>query len=169
MNYWYDFIQTEIGDSIIYGLAGNKTDLIFEQYLIYKYSDIATLLITNLTPELLTTKTKFIIDQVHKEFTYCKQITQLLNNPMLMRLNKDFFTKNAPNILKLRERRIKQYKKYLEKVNTNQSIINLSSDIIELYKNTNEKLREYILNNSFAEYKYNTNDSYDEIKGGIKK
>ena len=30
LNYWYDFIQKEIGDSIIYGLAGNKTDLIFE-------------------------------------------------------------------------------------------------------------------------------------------
>ena len=31
LNYWYDFIQKEIGQNIIYGLAGNKTDLILEE------------------------------------------------------------------------------------------------------------------------------------------
>ena len=31
LNYWYDFIHREIGQNIIYGLAGNKTDLIFEE------------------------------------------------------------------------------------------------------------------------------------------
>jgi len=31
LNYWYDFIQREIGPSVIMGLAGNKTDLIFEE------------------------------------------------------------------------------------------------------------------------------------------
>ena len=30
LNFWYDFIQKEIGKEIILGLAGNKTDLIFE-------------------------------------------------------------------------------------------------------------------------------------------
>ena len=30
LNFWYDFIQKEIGTEIILGLAGNKTDLIFE-------------------------------------------------------------------------------------------------------------------------------------------
>ena len=31
LNYWYDFIHKEIGQNIIYGLAGNKTDLILEE------------------------------------------------------------------------------------------------------------------------------------------
>ena len=31
LNYWYDFIQREIGPEVIMGLAGNKTDLIFEE------------------------------------------------------------------------------------------------------------------------------------------
>ena len=31
LNYWYDFIQKEIGQDIIFGLAGNKTDLIVEE------------------------------------------------------------------------------------------------------------------------------------------
>ena len=30
LNYWYDFIQKELGQNVILGLAGNKTDLIFE-------------------------------------------------------------------------------------------------------------------------------------------
>ena len=30
LNYWYDFITRELGSNIILGLAGNKTDLIFE-------------------------------------------------------------------------------------------------------------------------------------------
>ena len=30
LNYWYDFIQNEMEPNIILGLAGNKTDLIFE-------------------------------------------------------------------------------------------------------------------------------------------
>ena len=31
LNYWYDFIEKELGENIILGLAGNKTDLIFEE------------------------------------------------------------------------------------------------------------------------------------------
>ena len=31
LNYWYDFIEKEIGKEVILGLAGNKTDLIFEE------------------------------------------------------------------------------------------------------------------------------------------
>ena len=31
LNYWQDFIQKEIGPQVILGLAGNKTDLIFEE------------------------------------------------------------------------------------------------------------------------------------------
>ena len=31
LNYWYDFIDKELGENIILGLAGNKTDLIFEE------------------------------------------------------------------------------------------------------------------------------------------
>ena len=31
LNYWYDFIIKEIGMNIILGLAGNKTDLIFDE------------------------------------------------------------------------------------------------------------------------------------------
>ena len=30
LNYWYDFINKELGSNIVLGLAGNKTDLIFE-------------------------------------------------------------------------------------------------------------------------------------------
>ena len=30
LNYWYDFIDKELGSNIVLGLAGNKTDLIFE-------------------------------------------------------------------------------------------------------------------------------------------
>ena len=30
LNFWYDFIQKEMGTEIVLGLAGNKTDLIFE-------------------------------------------------------------------------------------------------------------------------------------------
>lgn len=30
LEYWYDFIKKEIGEDIIFGLAGNKTDLILE-------------------------------------------------------------------------------------------------------------------------------------------
>ena len=30
LNFWYDFIKKEIGTEIVLGLAGNKTDLIFE-------------------------------------------------------------------------------------------------------------------------------------------
>ena len=30
LNYWYDFVQKELGQNVILGLAGNKTDLIFE-------------------------------------------------------------------------------------------------------------------------------------------
>lgn len=31
LSYWYNFIQKEIGQDVILGLAGNKTDLIFEE------------------------------------------------------------------------------------------------------------------------------------------
>ena len=30
LNYWYDYIEKEIGKEVILGLAGNKTDLVFE-------------------------------------------------------------------------------------------------------------------------------------------
>ena len=30
LNYWYDFIRKDIGKEVILGLAGNKTDLVFE-------------------------------------------------------------------------------------------------------------------------------------------
>ena len=31
LSYWYNFIQKEIGQDVVLGLAGNKTDLIFEE------------------------------------------------------------------------------------------------------------------------------------------
>lgn len=31
LEYWYDFISKELGSSVVFGLAGNKTDLIFEE------------------------------------------------------------------------------------------------------------------------------------------
>ena len=30
LNYWYDFIQKELAQNFVLGVAGNKTDLIFE-------------------------------------------------------------------------------------------------------------------------------------------
>ena len=30
LNYWYDFIQRELGQNVVLAVAGNKTDLLFE-------------------------------------------------------------------------------------------------------------------------------------------
>ena len=117
-----------------------KADLIFEQYLIYQYSNRDILLNTNLPAELLTQKTKFIINQVRKEYDYCKKVMQLVNSPRLLRVNREFMINQAPNVFNMRQQRIRLYKEYLEKVNVNQSIIKLSDEMISIYYNSVKKI-----------------------------
>ena len=149
-----------------------KADLIYEQFLIYKYCNLDSmkdLRNTNLPPDLLELKTEFIKEQLYKECDYCKKIMRLLNSPRLLRVNQEFMKNQAPNILDMRRKRIFLYMEYLKRVKVDQSLIDLSNEILKMF---DEAYKEY-----FQEYVdlNKVNDKIDDEfigsndQGGIKK
>jgi hypothetical protein len=138
-----------------------KSDLIYEQYLIYLYSNKNVIINTNLPARLLVIKTKFIISELRKEYKYCKQITELLSKPYLIRVSKEFLSNQASNIINLRKNRIILYQEYLKLVNVDANFIELSNELINIYNDTENDLKHYLENNK--------NDEFNNYKnGGIK-
>ena len=116
-------------------------DQIYEQYLIYKYSDRNILLNNNLSNNLLHVKINFIKMELRKEYEYCRQIYSLSFKPNLLRMSKKFFDDNAGNIIRLRRDRISAYQDFLKRVHVDKSFIQLSDEMIRIYDDTETRLK----------------------------
>ena len=103
INYWYDYIIKELGPNIILGLAGNKTDLIFENNYEEKISpEEARQYATKIgaTFALISAKESSneivkLINQLLIRYLECKDNTSLLNSTI--KLDERSHTKEVNN------------------------------------------------------------------------